>query len=123
MTRRCLATLPRGSSRAWPAYRQPELAARPSFDRLTIPTFDVLFSRSPLPSVEVEDGYDDMGQRCRSASLGRTELGYQLDWLMRCVKRRRQRIALVKLSDLVLRDIGLTRIDVAMEADKRFWRP
>jgi uncharacterized protein YjiS (DUF1127 family) len=42
---------------------------------------------------------------------------------MRCVKRRRQRIALVKLSDLVLRDIGLTRIDVAMEADKPFWRP
>jgi uncharacterized protein YjiS (DUF1127 family) len=55
--------------------------------------------------------------------VGRTELGHQLDWLMRCVKRRRHRMALVKLSDLVLRDIGLTRIDVAMEADKPFWRP
>jgi outer membrane lipoprotein-sorting protein len=53
MIRRFLATLPKGSSRAWPAYRQPELTALPSFDRLTILTIDVLFSRSPLPSVEV----------------------------------------------------------------------
>src|SRR5882724_6037909 len=37
-----LATLPKGSSRGWPAYRQAELAARPSFDRVTTPIIDVL---------------------------------------------------------------------------------
>jgi len=42
---------------------------------------------------------------------------------VRCLKRRRQRISLAALSDLVLRDIGLTRADVAIEADKPFWQP
>jgi len=73
-----------------------------------------------LGSKIVTTTWDNAAGRRR---VGRTELGCQLDWLIRCVKRRRQRIVLVKLSDLVLRDIGLTRIDVAMEADKPFWRP
>jgi uncharacterized protein YjiS (DUF1127 family) len=42
---------------------------------------------------------------------------------MRCAERRRRRIALAMLPDLVLRDIGLTRADIEMEADKPFWRP
>jgi uncharacterized protein YjiS (DUF1127 family) len=53
----------------------------------------------------------------------RTQPSRLLDWVMRCVKRRRQGFALARLSDLVLRDIGLTRTDVEMEADKLFWWP
>jgi uncharacterized protein YjiS (DUF1127 family) len=53
----------------------------------------------------------------------RTEPGRLLDLLVRCLKRRRQRISLAALSDLVLCDIGLTRADVAIEADKPFWQP
>jgi len=55
--------------------------------------------------------------------LKRPDLHRLLDWLMQCAKRRHQRIALAVLSDLVLRDIGLTRADVEMEADKPFWQP
>jgi uncharacterized protein YjiS (DUF1127 family) len=52
-----------------------------------------------------------------------TESGRLLGRLMGWVMRRRQAFALARLSDLVLRDIGLTRIDTEMEADKPFWWP
>ena len=39
------------------------------------------------------------------------------------IERQRQRRALLRLDDRMLRDIGLTRADVEREADKPFWRP
>jgi len=37
--------------------------------------------------------------------------------------RSRQRRQLAQLSDHMLRDIGLTRADAWIEAEKRFWQP
>ena len=56
--------------------------------------------------------------RMRSAKLGRL-----LDWVVRCTKRRHRRIAPPMLSDHLLRDIGLSPIDIAAEAHKPFCRP
>ena len=42
--------------------------------------------------------------------------------LARWIERARQRQALASLSDHELRDIGITRVDAAREADKPFWR-
>lgn len=39
------------------------------------------------------------------------------------IERARQRRALFRLDDRMLKDIGLSRADVAREADKPFWRP
>ena len=36
-------------------------------------------------------------------------------------RRRRSRHALARLDDHLLRDVGLTRSDVALEAGKPFW--
>jgi uncharacterized protein YjiS (DUF1127 family) len=52
-----------------------------------------------------------------------TEPGRLLGRLMGWVMRRRRAFALARLPDLVLLDIGLTRIDTEMEADKPFWWP
>jgi uncharacterized protein YjiS (DUF1127 family) len=38
------------------------------------------------------------------------------------VDRARQRRALATLDDQMLRDIGVTRVEVARECDKPFWR-
>ena len=38
------------------------------------------------------------------------------------IERVRQRQALATLDDHMLRDIGITRVDVARECDKPFWR-
>jgi len=38
------------------------------------------------------------------------------------ISRSRQRRALAELDDRLLRDIGLTRYDVALEASKPFWQ-
>jgi len=37
--------------------------------------------------------------------------------------RARQRHALLSLSDLELRDIGISRADASGEGDKPFWQP
>lgn len=37
--------------------------------------------------------------------------------------RRRQRLDLGQLDDRMLKDLGLSRADVAREAGKPFWRP
>ena len=37
------------------------------------------------------------------------------------IERSRQRRQLAELNDAALKDIGLTRADVRIEADKRFW--
>jgi uncharacterized protein YjiS (DUF1127 family) len=42
--------------------------------------------------------------------------------LARSLERSRQRRALAQLSDDLLRDIGLTRHDIASEVSKPFWR-
>ena len=42
--------------------------------------------------------------------------------VFRALERSRQRRSLLELSDARLRDIGLTRADVAEEAAKPFWR-
>jgi uncharacterized protein YjiS (DUF1127 family) len=39
------------------------------------------------------------------------------------LERSRQRRQLAQLSDHMLRDIGLTRVDAWAEAEKPFWRP
>lgn len=38
-------------------------------------------------------------------------------------ERRRQRLALCRLDDRALRDIGLSRADVEAETRKPFWKP
>ena len=38
------------------------------------------------------------------------------------IERTRQRRALASLDDAMLRDIGITRVDVARECEKPFWR-
>ena len=43
-------------------------------------------------------------------------------WVRRCLARAVERRELAELSDWQLRDIGLTRTDVALEVRKRFWR-
>lgn len=43
-------------------------------------------------------------------------------WIRRCVARAVERRELAQMSDWQLRDIGLTRADVAAEARKWFWR-
>lgn len=39
------------------------------------------------------------------------------------LERGRQRRALQRLDDRMLRDVGLSRADVGRETDKPFWRP
>jgi uncharacterized protein YjiS (DUF1127 family) len=48
--------------------------------------------------------------------------GYILQAVYRALERTRQRRALNGLSDAMLRDIGLTRRDVARETAKPFWQ-
>jgi uncharacterized protein YjiS (DUF1127 family) len=45
-----------------------------------------------------------------------------LQAFVRGLERSRQRRALSALSDAMLHDLGLTREEVAREADKPFWR-
>jgi uncharacterized protein YjiS (DUF1127 family) len=43
-------------------------------------------------------------------------------WIMFWSERARQRRALAALDDRMLKDIGLTRVDVTSECDNPFWR-
>jgi uncharacterized protein YjiS (DUF1127 family) len=45
------------------------------------------------------------------------------DRLLTWQERAEQRQYLARLDDWMLRDIGLSRADVASETDKPFWRP
>lgn len=45
-----------------------------------------------------------------------------LGWLLAAVQRQRSRHDLATLDDRSLADVGLTRLDVAREIDKPFWR-
>jgi|GEM_PF-1029355 uncharacterized protein YjiS (DUF1127 family) len=44
-----------------------------------------------------------------------------VSWLERQLERRRSRIALMELSDELLKDIGLSRADAHREAARPFW--
>jgi uncharacterized protein YjiS (DUF1127 family) len=44
-------------------------------------------------------------------------------WLVGCLRRRRQRIALGELDDRLLADIGLSKASARREQAKRIWRP
>jgi uncharacterized protein YjiS (DUF1127 family) len=64
-----------------------------------------------------------------SISLPRRRTGAIFGALLRAVDamatwhdRRRQRFALARLDDRMLRDIGLTMADVEAEVSKPFWR-
>lgn len=43
-------------------------------------------------------------------------------WFWRCCERRRQRLVLAALDEHQLRDLGLTRGQSRIEAEKPFWR-
>ena len=49
-------------------------------------------------------------------------LGHGADRLLLWAERARQRRQLAELDDYMLRDIGLTRTDVASEIRKAFWQ-
>jgi uncharacterized protein YjiS (DUF1127 family) len=50
-------------------------------------------------------------------------LGQACEAVLTWAERGRQRRQLAGLNDYMLRDIGLTRADVAAETGKPFWRP
>ena len=43
-------------------------------------------------------------------------------WLRACAERRRQRLALLELSDALLKDIGVSRADAFREGSTPSWR-
>jgi len=43
-------------------------------------------------------------------------------WCGRCISRRQQRQALIKLDDRLLRDIGVGRREAEIEGSKPFWK-
>ena len=59
----------------------------------------------------------EFGARLRAVSL--RAVGLLLAWR----ERGRQRTALATLDDRALRDIGVSRADIWVEADKPFWLP
>jgi uncharacterized protein YjiS (DUF1127 family) len=56
-------------------------------------------------------------------STALAHFGKQATAMWLSIERGRQRRALVRLDDRLLRDIGLTRLDVLQETAKPFWRP
>lgn len=62
---------------------------------------------------------------CGGRPLGRSGLTWPrrfFDHLLRWLDRSRQRRKLCELSDHMLKDLGLTRVDVMRESSKGFWR-
>ena len=60
-----------------------------------------------------------ISRTCQAQPRTLTEL---IDLLFFWGERARQRKSLAKLDDRMLRDIGLTRFDVAREVEKPFWQ-
>jgi uncharacterized protein YjiS (DUF1127 family) len=60
-----------------------------------------------------------IGRRGRAAPSARWRT--LAAWLFACWQRHRQRRALLDLDDRLLRDIGVSRDDARLEAQKRFW--
>ncbi|HYG89731.1 MAG TPA: DUF1127 domain-containing protein [Azospirillum sp.] len=61
------------------------------------------------------------GRLVRTAAGG-TVVGRALLLLRQWTERRRQRRALARLDDALLRDVGLTCDEVRRETEKPFWR-
>lgn len=61
-------------------------------------------------------------ERSILAGNGQSLMAALSAWIRDSADRARQRRALARLSDFDLRDIGLTRRDVADETGKPFWR-
>jgi uncharacterized protein YjiS (DUF1127 family) len=72
-----------------------------------MPTFDLLLSQS-----------------CSVWRPARSPLYPLGAWRMiaRWIERARQRDALARLDDAMLRDIGITRAEAARECERPFWR-
>ena len=65
---------------------------------------------------------DRLLPRRRNAGLAPVRFaGRLMQALYRGLERSRQRRALSRLNDAMLRDLGLTRGDVAREVEKPFW--
>lgn len=62
-------------------------------------------------------------ERAPRASSLTGALARAVDAVLTWQERGRQRRQLMRLDDHLLRDIGLTRADVAAEWEKPFWRP
>jgi uncharacterized protein YjiS (DUF1127 family) len=66
---------------------------------------------------------DRLLPRCLTAGSSLARLaGRVLQAIIRAVERSRQRRALAAVSEAMLRDIGLTRAEIADEIEKPFWR-
>jgi uncharacterized protein YjiS (DUF1127 family) len=61
--------------------------------------------------------------RADHAARGRELLRTGAETLLTWLERAQQRRHLRTLSDHMLRDIGLSRVDIEAEAGKPFWRP
>lgn len=61
-----------------------------------------------------------IGHRLRRGRATETLLAV-LGWLAEALEVRRQRKALLGLSDPMLKDIGLSRADALRETGRRFW--
>ncbi len=59
----------------------------------------------------------------RGRSTWQIRLAGAADLMLTWYERARQRRQLRALSDHMLRDMGLGRVDVEAEAEKPFWRP
>ena len=69
---------------------------------------------STLPRPVAAPSEFRVGQLCSLAAA-------LLAWAISCRERAAQRRQLARLDDRLLRDIGLTRTDVAAECGKWFW--
>lgn len=61
--------------------------------------------------------------RLRLRRSAARRIGDAVDAVLAWMDLYRQRRALLKLDDRMLKDIGLSRLDVEREAEKPFWRP
>ena len=61
-------------------------------------------------------------RRLQAGSAPCRVTGRVLATITRALERSRQRRALSRLSEAMLRDIGLTRSDATRECEKPFWR-
>jgi uncharacterized protein YjiS (DUF1127 family) len=78
-----------------------------------------LHHKSALIERETDGLVNDLLRRCRRSRQHATDL---VELLMQWQRRSNERALLRDLGAYELRDIGLTRADVLVEADKPFWR-
>jgi uncharacterized protein YjiS (DUF1127 family) len=74
-------------------------------------------------STRTAASYATLAGRMSSPRLPGLSVARAADVLLTWVERTRQRRRLGQLSNHMLKDIGLSRADVEIEAAKPFWRP